>query len=175
MWKPIKDYEDLYLINTNGQVLSIKSNRILKEITVANGYLCVNLSRNNNHKPFRIHRLVAQAFIDNPLKKLQINHKDGNKLNNTMSNLEWCTASENQIHAYKNGLHKRGNKMCAAGKESIHSIKVNQYDLNNNFIKCWDYIKLAGESLNIHSNSISYCCKGKYKSAGKYIWKYFNN
>lgn len=90
-----------YVISSCGKVMRFKANKwsdVNGEIN--HGYNRVNLSLNGKAKKFRVHRLVAQAFIDNPLNKPFVNHIDGNKLNNHVSNLEWCTASENEHHSY---------------------------------------------------------------------------
>lgn len=117
-WKDIKLYEGLYQISSFGRVKSlnrITSNvdgisreikeKILKQ-SISNEYYSITLN-NGTKKRFSVHRLVALAFIPNPENKEQVNHKDGNKLNNMKSNLEWNTKSENQLHAYAIGLQKR--------------------------------------------------------------------
>lgn len=96
MWKKIKQY-DQYEINENGQVR--RKNRFLKPLKCTNGYLQYGLCKNGKVKYFRIHRLLAQAFIPNPLNKPCINHIDGIRHNNALSNLEWVTISENHLHA----------------------------------------------------------------------------
>jgi len=102
---PIKGYEGLYEICENGKVLSFKRRpSILKQVLSV--YYKVGLTKEGKQKFHPIHRLLAIAFIPNPLNKPCINHIDGNKLNNDLSNLEWCTHSENAIHAFKLGLNK---------------------------------------------------------------------
>lgn len=103
IWKPIENYEQ-YSISNLGNVYSSKRNRILKPTNTTKGYVQVHLSKNGNVVNAPIHRLVAKAFIANPFNKLQVNHIDGNKHNNRVENLEWCTNSENQKHAIKLGL-----------------------------------------------------------------------
>ena len=114
-WYPIKNFEDRYLINKNGQVKSLKpfrgSNPIILKGSCPKGYLLVTLQDVSKKikKVRSIHRLLAETFIPNPNNYPVINHKDGNKLNNSLDNLEWCTVSHNNLHAYKNGLNKAVN------------------------------------------------------------------
>lgn len=109
-----------------------------------------------------VHRLVAMKYIPNPNNYEQVNHKDGNKLNNKVENLEWCSQSYNMIDAYKNKLIKP------------KTTKINQYDLNMNFIKQWGSIKDASINLNINHRNISTVAlqKTNRKQAGGYIWRY---
>ena len=110
-WVDIKDYEGLYQISNLGRVKSLKRNtaheRILIPRVGRDGYLYVGLCKNGITKTKKIHRLVAENFIENPENKKEVNHIDGNKLNNYIFNLEWCNRSYNLKHAYKLGLtHK---------------------------------------------------------------------
>lgn len=163
------DINDYYYIDENGNVYSYYHNRKRKISTFhgRNNYLCVSLSKNNTHNTYFVHRLVAQAFIPNPENKPQVNHKDGNKLNNCVENLEWCTASENTKHAYDNKLThiKRGD-------ESPNAIKIDQFDKNNNFIRTWGGATCVQNKLGLNKSNIIQCCKGRYKTVGGYIWRY---
>lgn len=103
MRKKIKDFEN-YCIYDNGDVINLNTNKILKGSIGENGYKYYRLSKNNNKKMFYAHRLVAEYFIDNPYNLPVINHKDGNKLNNNVDNLEWVSHSENSEHAHQNKL-----------------------------------------------------------------------
>ena len=109
IWKPIKDFEGLYEVSNFGRVKSLNFHRenrpcILRQKKTKDGYLETALFKDGNAKFIRTHRIVAQAFCENPHNKLEVNHIDGNKHNNRADNLEWVTSSENQKHAYKIGL-----------------------------------------------------------------------
>lgn len=121
IWKDIPELEGLYQASNLGRIKSVKriakkeyrNNRIVKEKIMngsknEDGYLKVHITNKekNINKVLFIHRLIAKTFISNPNNLPQINHKDGNKLNNCITNLEWCTNLYNQQHAWKNGLHK---------------------------------------------------------------------
>lgn len=112
-WKPIKDYEGLYEISDCGRVKSLdrwdslnrlKIGKILNCCDNGSGYMIVNLKAFGKQNIKTIHRLVAEAFIPNPNNLPCVNHKDGNKQNNNVDNLEWCTHSENMKHAFRTGL-----------------------------------------------------------------------
>ena len=118
-WKEIKGYEGKYIISNYGEIISlprykrnnskfqyVQPREICKYTNPKNGYAYVYLCNNGVYKNVRLHKLVAKTFIPNPNNLPQVNHKDGNKLNNHVKNLEWCTASENIKHAYKLGLMK---------------------------------------------------------------------
>lgn len=111
IWVDIKGYEGLYQVSNLGRVKSLNYRRtgkekILKPIKMKRQYIKVQLCKNRKPKQYMIHRLVAQAFIPNPDNKEQVNHINGNKADNRVENLEWCTNSENTQHAFENGLNK---------------------------------------------------------------------
>lgn len=167
IWKDIKNYEGLYQVSNLGRVKSLPRNTnnqykngvIRQNIIRGKGYYYINLY-NKSTKLFTIHRLVAEAFIPNPSNLPCINHIDGNKLNNRIDNLEWCSYSNNEIHAYKHNL-----------KTPLFK-KVNQYDLDGNFIKTWNSIKEA--ELFYKTTHIGECCRGTRNQTKNYIWKYAN-
>lgn len=166
IWKDIEGFPN-YKVSNLGNIKSFTKkgcgNNLIPQ-PIRKGYLQVLLYKNGKPYPKKVHRLVAITFISNKDKLPQVNHIDGDKTNNCVNNLEWCDNSYNQIHAYKNGLEKPRFQR-----------RVEQYDLNNNFIKTFDYIKDAEQSLNIDGSSISACCRNKRKTAGGYIWKYAND
>lgn len=104
-----------------------------------NGYLMVKLSKNGKHKNHLVHRLVGQAFVLNPLNKPQINHKDGNKLNNDYTNLEWVTHQENADHAKKNNLMAKGerNGNSKLTQKQVNEIRANHISKGVNKRKPW--------------------------------------
>lgn len=175
IWKDIKNYENKYQVSNSGRIKSLKKDIILKPSVHYKGYLEVKLYKNNSSKVFKIHRLVASAFIPNPENKPQVNHIDGNKQNNCVDNLEWNTQSENQLHAFRNKLN-RGSMYAKYSINNPHSKQVAQYDMNMNLIKIWGSTMEAQRNLNINNSHISACCLNKknYKTAGGYKWKYID-
>ena len=109
MRKQINGYNNYYIYD-NGDVLNISTNKILKGSIGENGYKYYRLSKDNNKTMFYAHRLVAEHFLENPNSLPIVNHKDGNKLNNQLSNLEWVSYSENTKHAHDNNLIKQVSK-----------------------------------------------------------------
>lgn len=167
IWKDIKGYEGLYQINNYGEVKSLYNYRgvgnLLKQ-RIKKGYYTIGLRKNNLRKWYYVHRLVAQAFIPNSNNLPQINHKDENKLNNCVDNLEWCSASYN--NSYGNRLEKvsRSNKLKK---------KVLQFDINGNMLQEYNSIAEASKITNVDRKGISNCInkKNNRKTAGGYIWK----
>lgn len=132
IWKPVFGYEDTYQVSNYGRVKRFEKvlTNSLQKVIRNNGSspyfrLKVNLWKNNKYKTYKIHRLVAQAFIPNPENKPQVNHVDNNSLNNHVSNLEWCTNKENIHHAMKQGRMNRGinNGMSKLNEKEIKEIR----------------------------------------------------
>lgn len=158
IWKDIKDYEGLYQVSNLGRVKSFvhKKERILK-LRFTGRYYQAELYKNKNSKSYSVHRLVAEAFIPNPDKLPCINHKDENKSNNHVDNLEWCTQHYN-IH-YGTGLHRRiitqYKPVICVEKGIIYPSQIE-----------------AGKQLGMCHRHINDCCKGRRNTTGGYHWKY---
>lgn len=171
VWKDIKEYEGLYQVSSLGRVKSLNYNKTKKEKILkpheSRGYYNVTLYKNGFHKYYGIHRLVAKEFIVNPKNKTQVNHKDGNKKNNNIENLEWVTSSENMKHAFENNLHKK-----YYGKEHNNARKIKQYTLNNIFIKEWGSIVEAANYYKTSIENIYSCLNKKSKTAKGFKWEY---
>ena len=182
IWVDIYGFKGEYQISNNGDVKSLNrivkhrdglrniSERILK-ISVSRGYKFIALFKNGKGKSFLIHRLVAEAFIKNPENKPQVNHIDGNKLNNHVSNLEWCTSSENGIHAYKTGLQIPTWK-GKFGKDNKDSKPVEQYSIDGIFIRLFNGISEASRITGVSITGICDVCNGRKKHAKNFIWKH---
>lgn len=123
VWQPVRGYEGRYEVSDTGQVKGTKGPR--KPVKTARGYVQVDLCKHGTCRKFFIHRLVATHFIPNPNQCPQVNHKDGNKTNNFVSNLEWCTAAQNAIHAVRL-LERHGENMPNAKmtSEQVRSIRT---------------------------------------------------
>lgn len=178
IWKPIKDFEGLYEVSNMGNVRSLNYRctgeiKILKLCKDKDGYMVVNLYKNKKLYRKSVHRLVAATFIPNIDNKPQVNHIDGDKTNNRVSNLEWCTNSENQHHAWATGLkkiteeHKRkigeANKGKYKGENNPQSRQVRCITTDETF----NCMIEGATKYNVDPSHISKCCKGKAKSAGK--------
>lgn len=172
IWKYIKEYPN-YMISSYGRIKSLGNNKtrkekILKPKKKRNGYLQVHLSKNGKLKSFQIHRLVAEAFIPNPNNYPQINHKDENKGNNVVSNLEWCTAKYNSNYG---SLNERKSQTLK-GNTNQKKRCVLQYTINGDFIKEYFSIKEAENETNIAATNIGKCCRGLFKQMGGFKWRY---
>ena len=162
IWKDIKDYEGHYQVSNLSRVKSIKfgKERILKPVTDRHGYLIVGLWKNNKQKTYKVHRLVAEAFIDNTDNLPQVNHKDENPLNNNVNNLEWCNSKYNCNFGTRiERISKRRSKT------------VLQYDLEGNFIREWKSTAECGRN-GFDQGHVAACCRGKLKKHKDSIWRY---
>lgn len=175
---PCKGYEKQYLVYNDGRVWSIRSNKFLKPCKCTNGYLRYTLYKNGRAKQHYAHRLVAIQFIPNPHKLPQVNHKDENKENNHVDNLEWVTARRNCNYGHHNKRLSRSLQGRTLSKETRIRIskargtgRVLQYSMNMQFIRAWKSMSAASRALNIDVSNISKCCRHIYRQAGGYIWR----
>lgn len=155
IWKDIKNYEDKYQISIFGNVKNVKTNKMLTPYKNTNGYFQIDLWIKNKRKKFLIHKLVAETFIPNINNSPIVNHKDENKQNNNINNLEWCTAKYNANYGTRN---KKLSKPVVC------------IELNKQF----ESLKMAEEELKIEKTNISKCCykKRHHKTAGGYHWRW---
>ena len=174
VWKDIDGYDGKYQVSNYGNVRSFskwKNGELLTPGISKTGYYFVNLVRFGRKKIdcHRVHRLVAKAFLENPQELPEVNHIDGNKLNNNISNLEWCSRKANIQHAFDIGLIPR-----RVGKKNYLSKAVIQKSKNGDFIKEWDSVADIHRCLGYSQNSIVCCCnkKPKYHTAYGFVWEY---
>lgn len=182
LWKDVAGYEGLYQVSNLGRVKSlgrIASNgkgayvvksRILLTYLDFGKYQCVKLSRNGKAKQHKVHRLVAEAFISNPNKLPCVNHKDENRQNNNVNNLEWCTHQYNNTYGTTRQRRVKTIRKMLKGKW-ITQKSVSQYSLSGEFIASYDSCEQAAKATNTRANNISACCHGKVKTANGFIWK----
>ncbi len=173
IWKPIDEYKNLYEVSNKGNIRSVyRYKKILKQKRSKSGYMYIYLCKDKNIKVFSVHRLVAKAFIANPQNKPCVNHIDGNKANNNLSNLEWVTYSENEKHSY-NVLKKKvyGNKHLV-GDNRYNSKHVIQCSLDGTIIKEYESRHLAATTLGISAGNIWRVLIGRGYTAGGYKWMY---
>lgn len=180
IWKDIEGFEGLYQVSNLGRIKSFHKRiegKIIKLAPDKDGYCLVGLHKNKRTCRRRVHRLVAQTFIPNHQNLPQVNHIDGNKQNNRVDNLEWCTNQENIIHSFK--VLKRipvypNLKENSKWQKYIETVKkrVIKFDINMNKIQEYDSLMDAERENNINHLHISKCCRGIYKTAGGYIWRY---
>lgn len=170
IWKDIEGYEGYYQVSNFGRVKSLErvcrhplggtrkvNEKIMKfDVNKKWGYLRVQLSKHGIDNKYLVHRLVAQAFIDNPNNYEVVNHKDQNPSNNHSQNLEWCTIQ------YNNTYGDKIKKMCK---------QVVQLDKQGKIIKKFPSITQASIETNIAQCNITSCLSGNQKTAGGYYWK----
>lgn len=178
-----KIFKDKYLVSNTGKIISLKHNntnniKTLKPVIRKTGYKYITI----NNKQYVLHRVVAECFIPNIDNKPFINHIDGNKLNNNVKNLEWCTAKENCIHAVKNNLIRFNTpKHIESAKKNIQKaidgnlVRINMFTKKGEYIKTYDSIIEASRQTGANATHISLCAKGKQKTCGGFIWRYYES
>lgn len=161
--KPVIGYEGLYEVTDTGLVYSVRSKKYLSQKKRSDGYMEVNLWRNNFGQSFLVHRLVAEAFIPMVSGLEQINHKDENKSNNNAENLEWCNAKYNSNYGTnrKRGVYTRRSRQS-------NCRKVKCVETSN----VYESIQLATSMTGVHNTNISRVLKGERNTAGGFHWEY---
>lgn len=182
VWKDIPDFENMYRVSNLGRVKSLQrfrkgnrnnstvvNERILKQKIDKYGYCCISLSKNSKMKYFTVHRLVALMFVVNPnIEKFnQVNHKDGDKLNNGSDNLEWCDGFHNQQEAIRLGL--RGGKSY---RPRVDSCPINQFHKDGSLVKNYKNLAEAERISGIKKTAISNNLNGRSKSSGGFVFVY---
>lgn len=172
--KRIAEFPDYWIVRT-AKVWSNKSNKFLSPGKGKRGYKLVILSNGETKKTKTIHRLVAEAFIPNPDNKPQVNHKDRNRLNNKLDNLEWVTALENQQDSYKKGrIHNKPSK-GKFGEEHWSSKTVYQYDSKGILIHVYSSVMEAQRRTGIDFSRIATSCRSEKRKCEGFIWRYDQN
>lgn len=187
-WKPIEGTDGTYEVSNTGK---IRSNNYLghgsqKELSLTSdqkGYLRVRIYMGGSRKTVKVHREVARAFLPNPENKSEVNHKDGNKKNNHVENLEWSTARENTLHAYKTGLKEKTRDHCAQMGRTIgrHNLAKSIEDkktpviatrLSDGAVFEYPSQTEAAAELGTFQANIYQVLTGKRKSAKGYVFSY---
>ena len=177
-WKEIRDYEGRYMVSNFGNVISCEryvkvcgggkrlvKEKKLKQSKCSGGYSEVNLWKDNSRKMFLVHRLVAEAFLENKNKLPEVNHKDENKENNRVDNLEWCDAAYNNCYGTR---LERVVKSKINGKNSYPVIQK----IDNKVIETFPSLREVQRRTGYNKSLISKCCKGIYKQAYGYNWEF---
>lgn len=168
IWKTVVikgEIYDNYQVSNLGRILILNYRRtgrveLMKPGKIKGGYLVVSLCKNGKRHTYTLHRLIAETFIPNPDNLPEVNHKDENKQNNSVDNLEWCDSKENCNYGTRN---ERIAKTL--------SKTVLQFSLNGEFIREWESTQECKKN-GFNQGNISSCCLGKRKSADGYIWMY---
>lgn len=173
-WRDIPNYKGLYMINNKGNILSLKyrkyqGKKLLKLHKDKDGYLVVGLSKKGRTVTYKVHRLVMLSFVG--YSKLQVNHIDGNKINNCVTNLEYCTPLENVRHAIKNSLNKNLNTIGLTIHNNSIKVPVYQYNKKGDLLAVYESQHEAFLKTGVNAGNISACVRGMQKSAGGYIWE----
>ena len=159
LFKQIKGHNSAYLVGNDGTIFNQKTKKFLKTVKNERGYLHVTLCYGEK-RDYLVHRLVAQAFLENPNDLPEMNHKDEDKENNHVDNLEWCTKQYNTTYGERT---------------KSRNTPVIQRDKDGALVKCWDSMKDAGEALNLKYQGISRVCRHKRKTCGGFVWEYAND
>lgn len=157
LWKPVKGFEEFYEVSSQGRLRNIKTRKIRKK-SLINKYYVIRLSKEGKSKSIKVHRMVAEAFITNPYHCPQVNHIDGNKLNNCVENLEWVTRQQNLEHAWAMGLGPRPREVI----QVKDGVEVGRYRSIARAAK-----NVGGSPLGVRN-----ACVGKCRRWKGYEWKF---
>lgn len=175
IWKDIEGYEGFYRISNYGRIKSLerivntglkairKQKETILKLPIKRGYYQIRLCKNGKRKCYQVHRLVANAFIENPNNFPQVNHKDENKLNNIYTNLEWCSVSYNNTY---------GTRLDRVIKKNKLRREVIKYDIDGNYIAEYLSVSEAARQNKTNPSCICSCCQGKIKTSKGYVYKY---
>lgn len=188
IWMPIKGHENSYEISNNSVVRSLtrkviskngsfrlSKGQIIKGNTGKLGYVIISISNKGKTNYKKLHRLVAEAFIPNPLNKPYINHKNGIKHDNRIENLEWCTPQENTVHAQKNNLIKNKARYWKGkfGKLHHNSKTINQIEIKTNkVIRTFYSLGEIERELGLLHGNVGKACRDNRYTCGGYKWQY---
>lgn len=170
IWKDVEGYEGFYQVSNMGRVRSIErrlndgriyGGRILEQKQVRNGYMQVHVSKDNKGKYLSVHRLVARAFVPGFVEGADVNHKDEDKTNNRVDNLEWCS------HSYNSQYGHRNDTMVEQ-----RSLEVVMMSEDGSTIREFPSLREAARASGVSAAHICQVCKGERKKAGGYRWKY---
>ena len=164
-WRDVPGYEGLYVISSDGKLLSF-AHGLMHPRKDADGYYYTSLCKNGRLTCRRVHRIVAEAFVPNPDGKPTVNHRNEIKTDNRVCNLEWATVAE------QNAYGTRTMRAAQHHRGGAQKKPVLMYEKNGTFIKRWDAIRSAAVALNICKRNISACCNGRARSAGGYVWRF---
>lgn len=157
-----------YSVSRDGRIRNDTTGHELKPFGSKDKYLGVRLGRKNY---CRVHRIVAETFIPNPSNKPQVNHRDGNKRNNCVENLEWCSIAENQRHRFdvlKKGFTEQKMKTITELAATKNRKKIKCNETGNVYKSVAEASKVTG----VNRSSIAFCAHGKYKQAGGMHWSF---
>lgn len=173
-FRPINGFEGRYFVNEDGDIFSLLDNKgrvrrnpfKKKQMKDSRGYCFVSLSKKGKKKKLSVHRIVAEAFIPNPNRLPQINHKDENKANNHVDNLEWCTAEYNANYGSRN------ERMIKSLRNDIRrSLPVLRFSVEGCLIDSFPSMHEAARVLGFNQGSISNCCRGYCNTYKGFVWK----
>lgn len=190
IWKDIAGYEGLYQVSNLGRVKGLDrviyrsstpqyvKGKIMSQGLLNTGYRYVTLWNKKNRQVFLVHRLVAEAFLPKQHGKNVVDHIDGIRTNNHVSNLRWCTRKENTNFPLARAKYEKSNQKRIENIRLFHqkhSLQVVQLTTEGTIVKKWNSVKQASESLGILTSGIYASCIGEKKTAGGYKWRYIKD